>query len=60
LDAVSTSLRRPGRFDLEVELGVPDVKSREEILRVYLSGGEHQLSSQEIQLVARVIYKKRI
>lgn len=34
-DAVDESLRRPGRFDRELEIGVPDQPDREEILRIH-------------------------
>ncbi len=32
---VDPALRRPGRFDREVEVGVPDAQGREEILRIH-------------------------
>lgn len=32
-DSLDLALRRGGRFDMEIELGVPDVKARERILR---------------------------
>ena len=31
-NAIDSALRRPGRFDQEVEIGIPDVGAREEIL----------------------------
>ncbi|WP_089825261.1 AAA family ATPase [Halogranum amylolyticum] len=34
-DAVDAALRRPGRFDREIEIGVPDRDGREEILRIH-------------------------
>ncbi|XP_027158788.1 cell division control protein 48 homolog C [Coffea eugenioides] len=36
-DAVDSALRRPGRFDREIVLGVPDEKARVEILSVLTS-----------------------
>ncbi|KAL5732275.1 hypothetical protein ACHQM5_004919 [Ranunculus cassubicifolius] len=36
-DAVDSALRRPGRFDREIVLGVPDEKARVEILSVITS-----------------------
>ncbi len=34
-NAIDPALRRPGRFDREVEIGVPDKKGRMEILRIH-------------------------
>ncbi|NEU58701.1 CDC48 family AAA ATPase [Halorussus sp. MSC15.2] len=38
IDAVDPALRRPGRFDREIEIGVPDEEGREEILRIHTRG----------------------
>ncbi|MFB6156535.1 MAG: CDC48 family AAA ATPase [Haloferacaceae archaeon] len=38
IDAVDPALRRPGRFDREIEIGVPDAAGREEILRIHTRG----------------------
>ncbi|MFB6270565.1 MAG: CDC48 family AAA ATPase [Halobacterium sp.] len=38
VDAVDPALRRPGRFDREIEIGVPDQDGREEILRIHTRG----------------------
>ncbi|MFB6147210.1 MAG: AAA family ATPase, partial [Halobacteriaceae archaeon] len=38
VDAVDPALRRPGRFDREIEIGVPDEGGREEILRIHTRG----------------------
>ncbi|WP_337860325.1 VCP-like ATPase [Ferroplasma sp.] len=38
LDAVDPALRRPGRFDREVVIGVPDKKGRMEILAIHTRG----------------------
>ena len=38
VDAIDRALRRPGRFDREVEIGVPDRDGREEILRIHTRG----------------------
>ena len=35
-DAIDPALRRPGRFDREIEIGVPGRKSRSDILEVHL------------------------
>jgi transitional endoplasmic reticulum ATPase len=34
-DAVDPALRRPGRFDREIEIGIPDMPSRKEILQIH-------------------------
>jgi len=34
-DAVDPALRRPGRFDREIEIGIPDRTSRKEILQIH-------------------------
>ena len=38
IDAVDPALRRPGRFDREIEIGVPDRDGREEILQIHTRG----------------------
>jgi transitional endoplasmic reticulum ATPase len=37
-DALDPALRRPGRFDREVEIGVPDKRARYEILQIHTRG----------------------
>ena len=37
-DILDPALLRPGRFDRQVHVGVPDVKGREEILKVHAKG----------------------
>jgi transitional endoplasmic reticulum ATPase len=32
---IDPALRRPGRFDREIEIGIPDMKGREEILEIH-------------------------
>ena len=38
VDTIDPALRRPGRFDREVEIGVPDASGRAEILHVHTRG----------------------
>jgi len=38
VDAIDPALRRGGRFDREIEIGVPDQKGRKEILQVHTRG----------------------
>jgi transitional endoplasmic reticulum ATPase len=55
VDAIDEALRRPGRFDREIVVGVPDVKGRREILSIHTRGmpmeGDVDLSE-----LARVTY----
>ncbi len=37
-DALDPALRRPGRFDREIEIGVPDRNARKEILQIHTRG----------------------
>ncbi len=37
-NAIDPALRRPGRFDREIEIGVPDRKARLEILQIHTRG----------------------
>ncbi len=38
VDSVDPALRRPGRFDRELEIGVPDENGRKEILQIHTRG----------------------
>ncbi len=38
IDAIDPALRRPGRFDRELEIGVPDGEGRREILEIHTRG----------------------
>ncbi|GAA5934880.1 AAA family ATPase AFG2 [Sporobolomyces koalae] len=51
-NAIDPALRRPGRFDKEIEIGVPDVASRLSILNVLLRQTPHALSESTLQSVA--------
>jgi transitional endoplasmic reticulum ATPase len=37
-DSIDPALRRPGRFDREIEIGVPDKEGRKEILEIHTRG----------------------
>ncbi|MBI5681366.1 MAG: CDC48 family AAA ATPase [Methanobacterium sp.] len=37
-DALDTAIRRPGRFDREIEIGVPDKDGRKEVLQIHTRG----------------------
>ncbi len=47
VNAIDPALRRPGRFDREIELGVPDKQGRLEILQIHTRG---MPLAQDIQL----------
>jgi len=38
VNAIDPALRRPGRFDREIEIGIPDRKGRKEILEIHTRG----------------------
>jgi transitional endoplasmic reticulum ATPase len=48
---VDNALRRPGRFDREIELGVPDTEGRYEILLIHTRGMPHH-EDVDLQLIA--------
>jgi len=54
LEGVDPSLRRPGRLDMEVEIGVPNVNQRREILSGMLDEQEkgHKLVQEEVGMIA--------
>merc|ERR1719320_2058298 len=54
LEGVDPSLRRPGRLDMEVEVGVPNVTQRREILSGMLDEQEkgHKLGQEEVDTIA--------
>ncbi|KAF8007086.1 hypothetical protein BT93_K1170 [Corymbia citriodora subsp. variegata] len=51
-ESIEPALRRYGRFDREIEIGVPSSKQRFEILSTLLSVMEHSLSESQIQQLA--------
>ncbi|KWU41498.1 AAA-domain-containing protein, partial [Rhodotorula sp. JG-1b] len=51
-NAIDPALRRPGRFDKELEIGVPDAAARLSILRVLLRRTPHGISADVLQGVA--------
>ena len=48
LDAIDPALRRPGRFDREVEVGVPTPTDRRDILYKRLATMQHSLTEQQV------------
>ncbi|KAJ7147538.1 AAA family ATPase [Mycena crocata] len=51
-NAIDPALRRPGRFDREIEIGIPDIDARFSILQVLLSQTPHTISSADLHTVA--------
>ena len=51
-DILDPALLRPGRFDRQIHVGAPDVKGREEILKVHAKGKKLD-DSVNLRLVAR-------
>ncbi|XP_009773790.1 calmodulin-interacting protein 111 isoform X4 [Nicotiana tabacum] len=51
-DSVEPALRRPGRLDREIEIGVPSARQRYEILHTLMSEMEHALLEKDVQDLA--------
>ncbi|KAJ7288451.1 AAA family ATPase [Mycena rebaudengoi] len=51
-NAIDPALRRPGRFDREIEIGIPDIEARCSILQVLLSKTPHTISPADLLSVA--------
>ena len=51
-DALDPALRRPGRFDREVEIGIPTAPQRRDILRKLLAPVPHALEDADLDGVA--------
>jgi transitional endoplasmic reticulum ATPase len=55
VDALDEALRRPGRFDREIVIGVPDVKGRRDVLGIHTRGMPLD-STVSLDEIARVTY----
>lgn len=55
-DALDSALRRPGRFDREIEVGVPTPVERRDILGKQLRGMAHELSAEQVAELADVAH----
>jgi len=53
LGNVEPALRRPGRLDMEIEVGVPNAHQRQQIIREMLCDIDHSLSEESILNIAR-------
>lgn len=51
-NAIDPALRRPGRFDREIEIGIPDARARFSILKVLLSKSPHEIPDEVLHSIA--------
>ncbi len=51
-NSIDPALRRPGRFDREIEIGVPDAEARLAIFNVLLSKTPHAISQDDLRALA--------
>ena len=51
-NAIDSALRRPGRFDKEIEIPVPNADERFEILKIHLKNIPHSFSEDELKVLA--------
>lgn len=58
LDCIDSALRRPGRFDVEIEMSSPDYQDRLEILNAILNANnlEHKLEQSQIEDLAKSLH----
>ena len=54
-NAIDPALRRPGRFDREIEIGIPDVKGRHDILLIH-SRGMPLTEDVDLQSIAKITH----
>ncbi|XP_064482187.1 ATPase family gene 2 protein homolog A-like [Ornithodoros turicata] len=55
-NSLDPSIRQPGRLDREIEIGVPTVAARQDILRKILKNVKHSLTDQEISDMAEMAH----
>src|SRR5690606_32376427 len=55
VDAIDEALRRPGRFDREIVIGVPDIQGRREILAIHTRGMPLE-DNVDLDELARITY----
>ena len=48
-DAIDPALRRPGRLDREIEIGIPNANDREDILRTLLLNVPHGCTEDDLR-----------
>lgn len=55
-DGLNPSIRRSGRLDFEIEIPVPNPNTRELILSKFLSEMSHNLTENDLKLIAKVTH----
>ena len=55
VDAIDEALRRPGRFDREIVIGVPDVQGRREVIAIHTRGMPLE-NDVDLEEIARITY----
>jgi transitional endoplasmic reticulum ATPase len=55
VDAIDEALRRPGRFDREIVIGVPDMQGRREVLAIHTRGMPLD-DDVDLEEIARITY----
>jgi len=58
INAIDPALRRPGRFDREIEIGVPDKNGRREIFRIHMRNIPIEVLSEEERLRLRELERR--
>ncbi len=56
VDSIDEALRRPGRFDQEIEVGIPGVPQRLAILKAIMRKTPHTLTEGQFQQIADVTH----
>uniref|UniRef100_A0A3B0MRN5 Aaa family ATPase, putative n=1 Tax=Theileria annulata TaxID=5874 RepID=A0A3B0MRN5_THEAN len=51
LENIDNAMRRPGRFDLEIEVPVPNAKNRLQILKHLLNSVEHTITNEQLDQI---------
>jgi AAA family ATPase len=51
-NALDPALRRPGRFDREIEIGIPDADARFDILQILISKIPHSVAQADLRSIA--------
>ncbi|XP_034666443.1 ATPase family protein 2 homolog [Drosophila subobscura] len=54
IDALHPSIRRAGRLDSELELGVPSPQARQAIIQCLIQSVEHHLSTEDVAQIATI------